>query len=912
MVTSENKDREPQRPLYYEYSYKDSKAKVHRPQPMIWYRPKSSPICSSIPDGGQRGIRYTHPSAFHSVSRGGHTYDRRRFHKMALNFNTEAEEDTQVTWCSTGSNYRCSVAVTSGEGVGDVHLRNRWGTYLEHVSRCGGQDVEEQSEIDVGDYKTDVSSHNASSPACSFRSDGSSTCLSPPDASTRHMTSECVLKTVISLPIKTTNNPVSDVASTESFAQYTNLFAGKSEEFRLGPICISELGIPRSQSPPNRVQTGYNKATSMYEDETVLKNTDIPLSMRLNNDRKCWTQSTIIPSLNNGKHLSGEQLTGSRLSDDDVWVKTGCSLAKRGSCLITEYGQRSHISSPNRSNEQNTRNSPTAASSFNDKSLYRKGPEQNMFNYNPKKNMLIKADSLPAVRVQDSVLQYPTVNTTHGIYFSSTGVNNAITLKRGTEEYITRHNDMERNSPRDTPPSIEYHETIRSASSQSTQSKFISGKSNDNGTFVIRYSETDDKHGLFETNSSPILYSAIRYHTETRRKCPFEETLGSDQQGTSSECKTEIDEGRGASPDKCCHLENGIRTEDEQRMVIRHVLSRKSSHIETNNENISENRPNYPPNSLSVLNRIKIGDHQLLDQGDLPQNISTVGSRNRMGDKHGFKDHSRYIRRRSSMETMVEIDDTELIENDDVCTKRSSPLGNDTQIVKEISPPKQGPSSQRSSPLTHPDSQHVTNNQDVPFPRSTVLLPSGHLEDKGGESASQQVDIIRETELGREFQRPSQFSAEDTVLRSRVLVLLWVLLGESRLRDVGYPKEPVHRILWRAVDVCCSVAGVKSAAAVPLNSDHDCGMDMLCFRDHTHRFLEVCAPTREHWKQFGWAGLTVDAVVRKIYDEGKCLSFSIKFMSKKNSLSYPSDNHTHTLEELQLWEPSIPHIVRNR
>jgi hypothetical protein len=67
---------------------------------------------------------------------------------------------------------------------------------------------------------------------------------------------------------------------------------------------------------------------------------------------------------------------------------------------------------------------------------------------------------------------------------------------------------------------------------------------------------------------------------------------------------------------------------------------------------------------------------------------------------------------------------------------------------------------------------------------------------------------------------------------------------------------------------------------------------MLCFRDQTHRFLEVCAPTREHWKQFGWAGLTVDAVVRKIYDEGKLLPSSIKSMSGKNVILSVSDDYT--------------------
>lgn len=111
--------------------------------------------------------------------------------------------------------------------------------------------------------------------------------------------------------------------------------------------------------------------------------------------------------------------------------------------------------------------------------------------------------------------------------------------------------------------------------------------------------------------------------------------------------------------------------------------------------------------------------------------------------------------------------------------------------------------------------------------------------------------------------------ADDAALRLRVSVLLWALLGEARLRELGWPSEPERRVLWRAVDVCCSVAGAKSAAAVPLPQDHDCGDDMACFRDHAHRFLEVCAPTRDLWKRFGWASLTVDAVVAKIYKEGE-------------------------------------------
>nr|CAD7597600.1 unnamed protein product [Timema genevievae] len=136
------------------------------------------------------------------------------------------------------------------------------------------------------------------------------------------------------------------------------------------------------------------------------------------------------------------------------------------------------------------------------------------------------------------------------------------------------------------------------------------------------------------------------------------------------------------------------------------------------------------------------------------------------------------------------------------------------------------------------------------------------------------------------------FSLEDEVMRNKVLVLLWVLLGERRLMEVGFPQDPVHRILWLTVDVCCSVAGVKSAAAVPLTPDHDCGDDMLCFKDHTHRFLEVCAPTRDLWKQFGWASLTVDAVIDKIYKQGEIDHTK----TREWQLCFPNSNHAVTSE----------------
>ncbi|KAF4523729.1 hypothetical protein B566_EDAN011593 [Ephemera danica] len=73
------------------------------------------------------------------------------------------------------------------------------------------------------------------------------------------------------------------------------------------------------------------------------------------------------------------------------------------------------------------------------------------------------------------------------------------------------------------------------------------------------------------------------------------------------------------------------------------------------------------------------------------------------------------------------------------------------------------------------------------------------------------------------------------------------------------------RLVWRALQLCCSERGAKSPSAVPLPDDHSC--DLGCLRDHASRMLEVCAPTRELWRSFGWAGLTVDAVLHKVLRE---------------------------------------------
>lgn len=50
--------------------------------------------------------------------------------------------------------------------------------------------------------------------------------------------------------------------------------------------------------------------------------------------------------------------------------------------------------------------------------------------------------------------------------------------------------------------------------------------------------------------------------------------------------------------------------------------------------------------------------------------------------------------------------------------------------------------------------------------------------------------------------------------------------------------------------------------------DHDCRGNIVCFMDHVSRLLEICAPTRDLWKKFGWTRLSVSDILKKIYYEG--------------------------------------------
>jgi hypothetical protein len=397
---------------------------------------------------------------------------------------------------------------------------------------------------------------------------------------------------------------------------------------------------------------------------------------------------------------------------------------------------------------------------------------------------------------------------------------------------------------------------------KSAHSKKIGRRKNDEASFMANCTEIIDKHFLCEQTASSVLHSAVRDHTQTRIKQSIEEDMTSPRQNCSpNEVSSHMEEER-SSEDRgdSCHLQYRTTSEDDELFMDSRNLPLVRSPIK--NMIVSADTPQYrkdcPEKCSPTVNPIQRGDHPSVEHtDDSLQNTSLVETFSLNEGKVSSKDGNGYLRPNIPSEAIREIGER-------------FTLKNGTQSVDEQFVQNPGPSRSRFplNAVRQMNSQQRPQDENIPLQRSTVLVTSADWTFGRVEASVQQIGAASDA------QESNLFSAEDTALRSRVLVLLWVLLGERRLCEVGYPAEPVHRLLWRAVDVCCSVAGVKSAAPVPLNADHDCGLDMLCFRDHTHRFLEVCAPTREHWKQFGWASLTVDAVVRKIYDEGKRCCFT--------------------------------------
>jgi hypothetical protein len=781
-------------------------------------------------------------------------------------YNPEAEENTQVTWCcSAGTNYRCAIAVTGVDRFWDLHLQNRGRTYLDKISQDtekdhehGGREHEDEGEVDAGDY---VSSHDTNSPKCDFRSDESSTCMSPVHESMRRVTPECRSRTVISSYIKTTCGSIRDFPTAEHLAEDINSFAENRKQIHARPIYISEL--PMSQPPPNihhHPKTEHNRPESFSEDESILVNKSIPLLVNLkNDDRERRLRSP--PPRNIAEYFSGEHVTLSRLSEDDIITKKGGNTVTTSVCFITEQGPRTSTLSPTTANEENARNLPKETSS------------------DERTTVLSAIDD-----VRDSLQDHATLNTTNDNSSSRNEVDYPHQVCRGLKAYGMTPTVI----ARDVSTAVTFSETESSDLQERTHSKGTRGRQDDEDIFILKYQKIGDKHPLCEQSKSSVLRSAVRNHIRIRSKQNFEETISSKQKCAPYEYNTHIDEeqpteDRGESPHMSSHLEYHTKIEDKQLLLDRRVLPHASSPIQNNpivNEDIFEYRRNdYPGKCSPTVNPIQVGDkHSLEDTADFLQSTSPMGTYIQNEDKRSSKECNRHLRRSIPSEIVTEIGARGFIGKEVVRTEQSSPLRNRTQTADQQFTRSPAASPHSSCPLKEPrqsEAQQGLQDQNISFQRSTVLVQLRDWRSGGEEAVVQQMGAESETKLGTDAPGPCLFSAEDTALRNRVLILLWVLLGERRLREVGYPVEPVHRILWRAVDVCCSVAGVKSAAAVPLNADHDCGLDMLCFRDHTHRFLEVCAPTREHWKQFGWASLTVDAVVRKIYDEGKCWSFTV-------------------------------------
>jgi hypothetical protein len=650
----------------------------------------------------------------------------------------------------------------------------------------------------------------------------------------------------------------------ESVAEDTNSFVRNSKQIHARPSYISEL--PRSQQHPSiqlhHPKTEYNRPASYSEGESILVNKSIPLLVSFkDDDRKRWLRSPSPPHIE--EHFSGEHVTCPRFTEDDIIANKG-NVVTTGVCFITEQGPRTSPLPPTTANEENARNSPVEASSEEQK--------QNTLYCTPKEHKRRPTVFSAVDDVRDSLQDHATLNTTDDNSSSSNGIDYPHEKAYDMKPAVI---------VRDVSTAVAFSETESSVLQERTRSKGTRGRQDDEDTFILKYPE------IGEQSTSSVLRSAVRNHTRISSTQNFEETISSKQKCDPDEYNIHIDEeqpieDRGESPHESSHLEYHTKNDEKQLLLDRRVLPHASSPIKNNpigNENILEyRRSDYAGKCSSTVNPIHIGDQQSLeDTADFLQNTSPMGNYIQNEDKKSSEDCSRCLRRNIPSE-IREIVDREFIENEVVQTEQSTALRNRTQTADQQFTQSRAASPRSSCPLDEPrqtDAQQHLEDQNIPFQRSTVLVQSRDWRPSGEETVVQQMGAASDTKLGTEASGPGLFSAEDTALRSRVLILLWVLLGERRLREVGYPVEPVHRILWRAVDVCCSVAGVKSAAAVPLNADHDCGLDMLCFRDHTHRFLEVCAPTRELWKQFGWASLTVDAVVRKIYDEGKCCSLTV-------------------------------------
>jgi hypothetical protein len=741
---------------------------------------------------------------------------------MVLPYNAAAEENTQVTWCCcTGGSYRCSIAVTGADALWGLPPQSRWRNPSEDTSRCSKGYEEDEDEIDVGGYENNSSPHSSS--------DGGSVCMSPVDSNVVELEPPMDrLKTVMSAAARKRAAP--NVASV----------AEGSKRIHTAPICSPDrVGSKPSATATFPMKTDCNRGTSFPEDASLLKKKDVPLLMPTDYGSECW-----LSPLGVTKHVPSEYLTAARLAEDDVFIKT-----EGGACCVTDRDVTTPSTSPTGSSEDKKVHCFGAESYVNEKRFYIRKDEvgPNMFGDINEGKMVRKTAQSPVLSVKDDIRKCHTVVTAGDSNFTCNEVGCCQTARIGTREHGSKPTATDTSLPRNGSTPVNVHAADSSVLVENSHSIELCERRGKQESFIIKCPQNGDKHSLCDQQSSPVPRSTVTNYTQIFCKQSFEERSSSTQEGYRDESKTQPDsnrpaEDRGESPRNS--LEDDVTDTGKQPLfVTRHFL-----------------RDGFPGATDKP-----VADGTVFVHGsDYARRQSLVVKLNQAGDQQRLEDKGGLLQSTSCIETHSQIDEKQCLENE-VGTERNFTPEKGTQVTD-----LQRHQGHGESPVNGV-TQRTLDDQSVCIERRSVLVLPRALAPEEGQTVIHHVGTAR----GRGVQEQQPFSPEDTALRCRVLALLWVLLGERRLREVGFPREPVHRILWRVVDVCCSVAGVKSAAAVPLQADHDCGLDMLCFRDHTHRFLEVCAPTREHWKQFGWASLTVDAVVRKIYDEGELQSFSM-------------------------------------